>query len=92
MRSNRKYFIALIAGITAAVGVIVAIGVYLKKKASIIGEQLDFDPDMYDDEDYFDAEENLEEEPVEPAAEQAIAEPTNDTSFDNLEETDKTGV
>lgn len=52
MGKNSKWIIAAIAAAVAVVGVMVAIGAYFKKKARVIGDDLDYD-EFYD-EDYFD--------------------------------------
>lgn len=52
-KKNKKWIIAILAIVTAIVGATVAIGAYLKKKAEVIGETLDYDADFYDDEDEF---------------------------------------
>lgn len=59
-RRNKKWIIVLIAIVTAIVGALVAVGAYLKKKASALGETLDYDADFYDDEDDFYDEENFD--------------------------------
>lgn len=59
-RKNKKWIIVLIAVATAIVGALVAVGAYLKKKASALGETLDYDADFYDDEDDFYDEENFD--------------------------------
>lgn len=65
-KSNKKWVIALIAILTAIVGVAVAVGAYLKKKAAVIGENLDFDADFYDeDDDFYDESEEYNDIPVE---------------------------
>lgn len=59
MKNKKRSVIATIAVLTAVVGVIVAVGAYLKKKAVDISEKLDFDGDLYyEDEDYFDEDIN----------------------------------
>ncbi len=62
-KKSKKWIIATLAIITAVVGVIVAIGAYLKKKAEVIGETLDYDADFYDDEDEFYDEDVQDDSP-----------------------------
>ncbi|MFZ2537627.1 MAG: hypothetical protein WAX04_01845 [Oscillospiraceae bacterium] len=66
MRNKKRMVITIIAVATAIVGVAVAIGAYLKRKADDISEKLDFDGDLYyEDEDYFDDEITAPEESIE---------------------------
>lgn len=55
-KNSKKWVVAVIAILTAIVGAFIAIGTYLKKKAEVVGENLDYDADFYDEEaDYYDA-------------------------------------
>lgn len=60
MKKNNKKFnlIAIIAILTTITGVIVAVFAYLKKKANSINEKLDFDGDIYfeDDDSYLEVD------------------------------------
>ncbi len=63
--------------VTAIVGVAVAVGTYLKKKADAIGENLDFDDDIYcEDDDYYntDVDYNLEQEQLSEIDEEELEE------------------
>jgi len=61
MKKNRRGLVAFLAILTAVIGIAVAIGAYLKKKAEAIGEDLDFDADFYDDDEFF---ENGSDDPI----------------------------
>lgn len=64
MKNKKRAVITFIAVLTAIVGVGVAVGAYLKRKAEDISEKLDFDGDLYyEDEDYFDDEITAPEKP-----------------------------
>lgn len=66
MKNNKKTVITFVAVITAIIGVAVAVGAYLKRKAQDISEKLDFDGDLYyEDEDYYD-DEVIEDESIDP--------------------------
>lgn len=57
MKNKKSSLFAKIAIFTAIISAIIAVGVYLKKKAEDISEKLDFDGNLYyddEDEDYFD--------------------------------------
>lgn len=78
---KKHSIIAAIAITTAIVGGIIAVFVYLKRKADDISNKLDFDSDLYyDDDDYFDASDALREDEKE-AYEKAEAH--SDSTFDN---------
>ncbi len=71
---KRTVIITLIAVITAFVGVAVTVGAYLKRKAEDISEKLDFDGDLYyEDEDYFDEEITAPEDFVEQEDEDELS-------------------
>lgn len=73
MKNKKKSIIATIAVITAIIGVVVAVGAYLKKKAEDISEKLDFDGDLYyEDDDYFDEEISSAATPNAPVADDIV--------------------
>ena len=78
-KCGRKSLLAIVAILAAVVGAAVAIGVFLKKKAKSIGDQLDYDGSLYyEDDDYFDEEpDSASEEPVPAPAEDAPSEDDN---------------
>ena len=59
MKNKKKSVITIVAILTAVVGVAVAVGAFLKRKAKDLGEKLDYDGSLYyeDDEDELDDEE-----------------------------------
>ena len=66
-KSARKSILTIAAIVAAVVGAAVAVGVFLKKKATTIGEQLDYDGSIYYEDDDYCQEEEAEEQPAEPA-------------------------
>lgn len=78
---SKKSFVWFFAFLAALVGVVVAIGTYLKKKAAVISENLDYDGEIYDeDDDYY---EDTPEDDIESII--GIAEP-QDSTEDKAEE------
>ncbi|MEG0571296.1 MAG: hypothetical protein RR497_06595 [Oscillospiraceae bacterium] len=84
MKKKSKTILIAITGITALVGFSVAIATYLRKKAEVIKEELDFDPNIYlEDEDLYDSPEFHEYELDEKDS------PVSEQSSDNAESDDK---
>lgn len=48
---SKKTWIAVLAVITAIIGALVAVGAFLKRKAKALGDQLDYDGDLYLEEE-----------------------------------------
>ena len=61
-KNKKKCFVWFFALLAAIVGAAVAVGAYLKKKAEKIGENLDYDGDIYfEDDDYYDDDDSDED-------------------------------
>lgn len=73
MDNKRKGWIAAAAVLAAVVGAVVAVAAFFKRKAKVIGDQLDYDASVYyDDEDGLlePEEEQTEDLPEETPAEE----------------------
>lgn len=79
-----KVIVTTIAVITAIVGAAVAVAVYLKKKAEAIGEKLDFDGNIYfeDDDDFYASDDSDEDA---SAAEDNAEEAVNEVSAESAD-------
>lgn len=87
MKKNKKGLVAFLAILTAVVGIAVAIGAYLKKKAEAIGEDLDFDTDFYDDDEFF---ESGSDEPLDESQESSDVQYTTETTDIGVEDEEET--
>lgn len=60
-KKSKAPVVVTIAIITAVVGAAVAVYAYLKKKAEIIGEDLDFDADAFAEDDFYPDDMQIED-------------------------------
>ena len=66
---SKKTWIAVLAVFTAVIGAVVAVGAFLKRKAKSLGDQLDYDGDLYLEE-----EEPESEDSDAPASDDGVSE------------------
>ena len=89
MKKNKKAIIVALAAAAVVIGSLVAAFAYLKRKADIIGEKLDFDGDLfYDDLDDPDFDDNCEmiSQDVDAITEPIVAEVLDESIEDETRE------
>lgn len=76
MKSKKKV-ITLVAVLTAIIGAAVAIGAFLKRNAKVIGEKLDYDGNLYYEDDTLDDYDAVPEDPADELNEESSSEPVD---------------